>query len=92
MKLIAGLEGLNWNTLESEVAISFSSKSFYKNGFFANKRIDEVKSINLALFDRRLKLLNNFYGGIRLILEKSDSSVNLYDFDNLTKNRSKKRF
>ena len=85
VKLIAGLEGLNWNTLESDIAISFSSKSFYKkSGFFANKRIDEVKSINFALFDKRFILFNHIYGGMRLIFEKSDSSVNLYDFENFT--------
>ena len=60
MKFIAGLEGFNWNALESDIAISLSSKSFYKKWFLANKRIDEVKSINLALFDKKFQLFNHF--------------------------------
>ena len=38
-------------------------------------------------------MFDHFYGGIRLIFEKSDSSKNLYDFENVTaKIEAKKSF
>lgn len=94
VKIIAGFEGLNWHSFESDIVVTWNSKAFYKkSGFFANKRIDEVKSIDLALFDKRLTFFNHFYGGVRVIFEQSDSSVNLYDFENVTvKIEAKKKF
>ena len=54
---------------------------------------DRVKSIDLALFDKRLRLFKHLYGGVRFIFEQSDSSVNLYNFENVTvKIEAKKKF
>lgn len=94
MRLTVGYESLNWNSLESDIAISWSNTSFYKkSGFFTHKRIDEVKSINWALFDKKLRLFDNFYGGVRLIFEKSASTLGLYDFENLiTRIEAKRKF
>lgn len=91
-KLTLGVEDFRWQSFISNVSISYDVKKFRnKGGFFSEKRIDEVKTMNSSFFNTNWKIFKHYLVGINLDLEISDSSVGLYDFKNFSSGLTLKR-